>query len=111
MREIIEDNLIIIADHYGLENQLRQLAEECSELTVEANHSARRGSVTNRLIEKMVDVEIMIDQVRYLADIKEYDVFETRYWKLKSRVKEIRQETSNEDMRELQALLPEEAGR
>ena len=94
----MEENLRMIADHYSLENQLIKLAEECANIVIEANHSAIEGSVTNRLIEKMVDVEILIDQVRYLANIKEYDVFETRYWKLKSRVKEIRQEASNADM-------------
>ena len=46
----MEDNLRIIADHYGLKNQLRQLAEECSELAVEANHSARKENITVRLI-------------------------------------------------------------
>ena len=92
----MEEKLIIIADHYGLENQLRQLAEECSELAVEANHSARRGSVTVRLIEEIADVEIMLDQVRYLAGIQESDVLETRYYKIERQLKRMRQEESND---------------
>ena len=98
MRVMMEEKLKTIADHYGLENQLRQLAEECSELAVEANHSARKGSITVRLIEEIADVEIMLDQVRYLAGIQESDVLETRYYKIERQLKRIRQETSNEDM-------------
>ena len=77
---------------------MRQLAEECSELAVEANHSARRGSVTVRLIEEIADVEIMIDQIRYLAGIQESDVLETRYYKIERQLKRMKQKTSDEDM-------------
>lgn len=92
----MEEELMIIADHYGLENQLRQLAEECSELAVEANHSARKGSVTVRLIEEIADVEIMLDQVRYLAGINESDILETRFYKIERQLKRMRQEKSND---------------
>ena len=95
-RVIMEEKLITIADHYGLENQLRQLAEECSELAVEANHSARRGSVTVRLIEEIADVEIMLDQVRYLAGIQESDILETRFYKIERQMKRIKKEESND---------------
>ena len=98
MRGIMEEKLRMIADHYGLETQLRQLAEECSELAVEANHSARKGSITVRLIEEIADVEIMLDQVRYLAGIQESDILETKFYKIERQLKRIRQETSDEDM-------------
>lgn len=94
----MEEDLMKIADHYGLKNQLRQLAEECSELAVEANHSARKGSVTVRLIEEIADVEIMLDQVRYLAGIQESDVLETRFYKIERQLKRMRQEKTVEDM-------------
>ena len=94
----MDEKLRTIADHYGLENQLRQLAEECSELAVEANHSARKGSITVRLIEEIADVEIMLDQVRYLAGIQESDVLETRFYKIERQLKRIKKEMSDEDM-------------
>ena len=87
----MEEDLMKIADHYSFENQLIKLAEECANIVVEANHSSIEGRVTDRLIEKMVDVDILIDQVRYLAGIKESDVLDARYLKLKSRIKDIRQ--------------------
>lgn len=93
----MDHRLKTIADHYGLENQLRQLAEECSELAVEANHSARKGSITVRLIEEIADTEIMLDQVRYLAGIQESDVLEIRFYKLERQIKRIsKEEGSNE---------------
>ena len=96
MRGIMEEELKTIAEYYGLESQLRQLAEECSELAVEANHSARRGSVTVRLIEEIADVEIMLDQIRYLAGIQESDVLETRFYKIERQMKRIKKEESND---------------
>lgn len=86
----MEEELMKIADHYSFENHLIKLAEECASIVVEANHSAIEGRATDRLIEKMIDVEILIDQVRYLAGIQESDILETRYCKLKSRIKDIR---------------------
>lgn len=55
-----------IADFYGLKNQLKQLAEECCELSVEALHYTRERGGTERLSEEMVDVLIMIQQIIYL---------------------------------------------
>ena len=64
---MIEDERIKkIADHYGLINQLRQLAEECCELSVEALHYTREKGGTERISEEMVDVLIMIKQIIYL---------------------------------------------
>lgn len=97
----MDEKLRTIADHYGLESQLRQLAEECSELAVEANHSARHGSITVRLIEEIADVEIMIDQIRYLARIQESDILQTRFYKLERQLKRMKKEESNETMRDL----------
>lgn len=56
-----------VIQHYGLENQTDMLMEECAELIQAANkmkrypedHEARRN-----LIEEIVDVEIMIAQMK-----------------------------------------------
>ena len=55
-----------IADFYGLKNQLKQLAEECCELSVEALHYIREEGGTERISEEIADVLIMIQQVIYL---------------------------------------------
>ena len=73
------DKVKKIADYYGLRNQLKQLAEECSELSVESLHYIRNGG-TERLFEEMADVLIMIQQVIHLLgggreDIEKYAEF------------------------------------
>ena len=55
-----------IADYYGWDSQLRQLAEECCELSVESLHYIRERGATERLSEEIVDVLIMIQQIIYL---------------------------------------------
>ena len=90
-RIIANPRIIEIADHYGIEKQLHQLAEECSELAVEASHSARKG-VTVKIIEEMADVEIMIEQVIYLAKIDICDIEDCIDFKLNRQMNRISNE-------------------
>ena len=76
---IDEEKVKRIADYYGWNNQLKQLAEECSELSVESLHYIRNGG-TERLFEEMADVLIMVQQIIYLighgyGDIEKYAEF------------------------------------
>lgn len=64
--KIDEEKVKQIADYYGLKNQMKQLAEECCELSVEALHYTREKGATERISEEMVDVLIMIQQIIYL---------------------------------------------
>lgn len=80
-----------IADHYGIKEQLRQLAEECCELAVEANHSARKG-VTVKIIEEIADVAIMMEQIIYLAEIDRKDIDEVIDYKLNRQIERIGKE-------------------
>ena len=88
---IDEDKVKNIAEHYGLKNQLRQLAEECCELSVESSHSARKGT-TVKIIEEMADVMIMIEQVIYLAKIDKCDIEDCINYKINRQLKRIEEE-------------------
>ena len=88
---IDDERIKTIADHYGIENQMRQLAEECSELAVEASHSARIGT-TVKIIEEMADVLLMIEQVVYLAEIDMCDIEDCINYKLDRQMKRIEAE-------------------
>ena len=89
---MIEDERIkTIADHYGIKRQMHQLAEECSELAVEASHSARKGT-TVKIIEEMADVLIMIEQVIYLAKIDMCDIEDCINYKLDRQLERIKEE-------------------
>ena len=89
-----KDKLQMIADHYGIKEQMRQLAEECSELAVEANHSARKGT-TVKIIEEIADVLIMMEQVVYLSGIDRKDIDECIQYKLERQMKRIEEEESD----------------
>ena len=88
---IDEEKVKEIAEHYGLKNQLRQLAEECSELSVESSHSARHGT-TVKIIEEMADVMIMIEQIVYLAKIDKCDIEDCINYKINRQLKRIEEE-------------------
>lgn len=93
---MIEDLRIkTIADHYGIKKQLRQLAEECSELAVEASHSARKGT-TVKIIEEIADVQIMIEQIIYLAKIDKCDIEDCINYKLDRQMKRMEKEEANQ---------------
>ena len=90
-RIIANPRIIEIADHYGIVKQLHQLAEECSELAVEASHSARKG-VTVKIIEEMADVLLMIEQVVYLSGIAIDDIDECIRFKIDRQLERIKEE-------------------
>ena len=92
---IDDERIKTIADHYGIKKQLRQLAEECSELAVEASHSARKGT-TVKIIEEIADVQIMIEQIIYLARIDRCDIQDCINFKLDRQMKRIEKEKANQ---------------
>ena len=73
-----------IADFYGFDAQSRQCIEEMAELTVALNKYNRVLSQMNyvyehekcisSIIEELADVEIMINQIKYLLNIYEEDI-------------------------------------
>lgn len=95
--ETFNDRCTEILEHRGKESQLRQLAEECSELAKEAL-KAIRGDFDNRdaIIEEIADVEIMIKQTKIALDIKPEEICKVMSEKLsreRARIKaEIRED-------------------
>ena len=92
---IDDERIKTIDEHYGIKKQLRQLAEECSELAVEASHSARKGT-TVKIIEEMADVQIMIEQIIYLARIDRCDIQDCINFKLDRQMKRMEKEETNQ---------------
>lgn len=74
----MDDRLKTIADYYGLNSQLDILQEELSEL-IQAVSKYRRGDHTH-ILEEIADVEIMLDQVKYLIgnpEIPRFLIYDT----------------------------------
>lgn len=97
---MISQELKKIADHYGYEEQSNQLVEECAELiqAVSKYRRAKTGAgqpladykitvVLDNLIEEIADVEVMLEQVKYLLQIPEEDIEAVKLFK-ENRTKE-----------------------
>lgn len=94
----MDNRLIQIAEHYGIDNQLRKLSEEALELAEAADDLARIYTVENfyHLAEEMADVWIMLKQIQYLTANRE--VFNSqREMKIERQLRRIRLEEIRED--------------
>lgn len=83
------------AKYYGYEAQSNQLVEECAELIQAVNKYRRavarlgepvvedkKAVALDNLVEEIADVEIMIEQVKYLLQIPEEDVQDIKLYKV-----------------------------
>ena len=83
------------AKYYGYEEQSNQLVEECAEL-IQAVSKYRRATTgveqpvadykkiiaLDNLIEEIADVEIMLEQVKYLLQIPEDEIEAVKLYKI-----------------------------
>ena len=92
----IPEELKKIADYYGYEEQSEQLIEECAELIQAINKYRRamnrgtideRGIAIDHLIEELSDVEIMLEQIKYLLQIPLEEMQAMKFYKI-NRAKE-----------------------
>lgn len=83
------------AEYFGYEAQSNQLVEECAEL-IQAVSKYRRAAAKgedeklialSNLVEEIADVEIMLEQVKYLLQIPEEDIQAIKLYKV-NRTKE-----------------------
>lgn len=84
------------AKHYGYEAQSNQLVEECAEL-IQAVSKYRRATAgvgqplaedkkavsLENLIEEIADVEIMLEQIKYLLQIPEDELEAVKLFKVR----------------------------
>ena len=88
----MDERLRKIADYYGYDNQSRQLIEEMAELTQAINKYYRKRAGKelvpependrelysspewSHITEEIADVYIMLEQIRYLLRVDEYEL-------------------------------------
>lgn len=83
------------AKHYGYEAQSNQLVEECAELIQAVNKYRRavaglgqpvaeekKAVAFENLIEEIADVEIMLEQIKYLLQIPEDELEAVKLFKV-----------------------------
>lgn len=81
-----------IANHYGLNHQLMKMVEELNELALECAKSWDKKSITVNLISELADVEVMLEQIKYLAGIEQSDIDEVKEFKINRQLKRIVEE-------------------
>lgn len=81
-----------IANYYGLNNQLNQTIEECSELIKECSKSIRYCIPTDGLVEEIADVYVMINQLAYLLKVPKQNVYDIVDSKIKRQIERIEKE-------------------
>lgn len=105
----MKEELKRIANYYGFPKQSRQLSEECAEIiqAVSKYHRFRESKTTrdeiltstndsNMLIqnicEEIADVEIMLDQMKYLLNINPEAIEEIKINKINRQLERIEKE-------------------
>ena len=73
---------------YGIEAQLDMVIEEMSELTKEICKIKRGKGKYMNIVEEIADVEIMLDQLKMICQIRVNDLYGMKFQKLE-RLKEV----------------------
>ena len=99
MKEEMERQCILIADHYGFDFQSNQLIEECAELIQAINKYKRKYMggqplvrpvwARDQVMEEIADVEVMLCQIKHLLKIPEYQVEEVARNKIERTISRI----------------------
>ena len=81
MCKISEMNLET-AKYYGYEAQSNQLVEECAELIQAVNKYRRVETGLGQPVAEIADVELMLEQVKYLLQIPEDELLAVKTFKV-----------------------------
>ena len=98
----MKNKIIKIANHYGLAKQSRQLSEECAEL-IQAVSKYMRYQETSyastvdwkyleNVCEEIADVEVMLEQIKYLLHINPEAIVEIKKNKIDRQLERIKKE-------------------
>ena len=102
----MQDKLKTIAEHYGIENQSIQLMEEMAELTIALNKYRRSSKIEHQtisesideqfiieqIIEEICDVEIVLEQIKYLLNHSSDDLTIWKQRKIERQLERIAKE-------------------
>ena len=102
----MQDKINKIAEHYGIENQSIQLMEEMAELTIALNKYRRSSKIEHQtisesideqfiieqIIEEICDVEIVLEQIKYLLNHSSDDLAVWKQRKIERQLERIAKE-------------------
>ena len=82
------ENLKLIIDHYGVDNQLRKLNEEIFEL-IEAIHKLDNGKSMEDVVEEFSDCMVLLMQIKEHYGISNMEINEWFDYKVDRQLKRI----------------------
>lgn len=85
----MQDKLLKIINHYGIDNQRRRLQEEVTELLDEILLFEKGIGDINNIISEMADVSILLWQFQEYYEIKDLELLEVRDFKVNRTLDEI----------------------
>lgn len=88
----MNESLKTIADHYGKDAQTVQTVEELNELACAILHYRKRRCAGrfDGVVEEMADVEIMLEQIKYLYNIDEQSIQRVKQDKIDRQLQRIK---------------------
>ena len=96
MNEDQKSKCKLIAEHYGKEKQRMQAVQELSELILvisrRADQKEDRQAYIESLIDEIADSKIMIEQLKSLYQISDFDIRQRIDFKLNRQIERISQE-------------------
>ena len=107
----MQDKIKKIANYYGLSKQIRQLSEECAEL-IQATSKYMRYQETSyaatvdwkylqNVCEEIADVEVMLEQIKYLLHINPKAVEAIKGRKVNRQLERIEKEGNQMESKEV----------
>jgi uncharacterized protein YabN with tetrapyrrole methylase and pyrophosphatase domain len=95
----MEEKLLKIINHYGVNNQLRQFNEEAFELqeiildyefsseNLPKQHEICKEQFLNHITEEIADCYVMLDQFQFYYGIKDEEIWEMMNFKIDRQLK------------------------
>ena len=74
--------------HYGINNQLSKLVEECCELAVEITHYKDNRSDVQRVCSEIADVKILLQQMEVIWSVGIETQYKLKLERLRKRIEE-----------------------
>lgn len=91
----MEEKLLKIINHYGVNNQQRKLQEEVFELNEAILEHRFADGITYHIAEEIADVMVMLEQFKLYYDISSEEITNIFWGKVERQLDRIKKETDN----------------
>lgn len=87
MNNYIREQIEELIKRWGVPLQYIMTMEQCNQLAVEVSHEFRHGGNREKIIERIADMEIMIETLKIILNISYLDVYRYTHEKIQKGLK------------------------